>query len=61
MKQVKINGEWITPPAENLTGWLHEPIKVVLTPLLTVARYLQRWELITDMRVLIQKTKIHSK
>lgn len=50
MKQVKINGEWITPPAENLTGWLHEPIKVVLTPLLTVARYLQRWELITDMR-----------
>lgn len=50
MKQVKINGEWITPPAENLTRWLHEPIKVVLTPLLTVARYLQRWELITDMR-----------
>lgn len=50
MKQVKINGEWITPPAENLIGWLREPIKVVLTPLLTVDRYLQRWELITDMR-----------
>lgn len=50
MKQVKINGEWITPPADNLTGWLCEPIKVVLTPLLSVDRYIQRWELITDMR-----------
>ena len=49
MKQVKINGQWVTPPS-NVKEWLNEIVSVKLDDLLCPAGYIFRWQTIEAIR-----------
>lgn len=49
MKQVKIDGQWITPPV-NTREWLNEIVKVKLDQMLMPCGYVFRWQIIEAIR-----------
>lgn len=50
MKQVLINGYWVTPPDNGLDKWLEEIIAVELDGYLCIKRMVPRFELIRAVR-----------
>lgn len=51
MRQVLINGSWVSPPVGiSIKEWLHEMISVELDDQLMVKRWVPRFELIRAIR-----------
>lgn len=50
MKQVLIDGNWVTPPDNGLDKWLEEIIAVELDGCLCIKRMIPRFELIRAVR-----------